>query len=361
VKRKKSNSTLAFSARYERRLPALKRIASIAEAAIWDALEPLNLELHHIGARAKELPSAVAKVRRKRYGRPLQQLTDQVGVRVIVYYPEDVDTTAARLRSSFDVNERQSIDKRRELQTRQFGYRSLHLLLRLGKQLPIDLANDFGKMWIEVQVRSVLEHAWAEIEHEIVYKAGTSFPELLLRRFSALAGTLEILDTQFSSLRVERETLINSMVREYSDGSGLEKTLDGARLIALLEAVRPNGLGWRVSGIRGRRFTPNSDVACTDALASAGIRTGKALIEVVKGATCRQLIRRFAAEVGVEPAQVSHLALSVLACATKSPSVLAHYPDLLGDSRLRSALKSHTGIGKVFASIDSLLPRIAEA
>jgi ppGpp synthetase/RelA/SpoT-type nucleotidyltranferase len=292
-----------------------------------------------VGARAKELTSAVAKVRRKRYGRPWQQLTDQVGARVIVYYPEDVDKAAEALRTAFEIDKTRSIDKRRELQTRQFGYRSVHLLIRLGKGLPIELATMFSRMWIEVQVRSVLEHAWAEIDHEIVYKGGTTFPDPLLRRFGALAGALEILDAQFSALRGEREALIDQLVQGFGAKSGLDETLDAGRLVALLEAYRPSGPGWRVKGTRGRRFPPHSDSSCVDALASAGIKTGRAMLKVMASAKCKKTIEQFAADNGLEPAEVSHLALVVLTCSSASTKVLAHYPDLLRDPKLLSSLK----------------------
>lgn len=338
MKRSKRNLTLAFARRYEQRLPWLRHVASVAEASVKEAIAPLNLELHDVSARAKELTSAVAKVRRKRYGQPWQQLTDQVGARVIVYYPEDVDKAADALRTAFEVDEKRSIDKRRELQTRQFGYRSVHLLIRLGKRLPVELASMFGRMWIEVQVRSVLEHAWAEIDHEIVYKGGAIFPETLLRRFGALAGALEILDAQFSALRGEREALIDRLVQQYSKGKELDEQLDAARLIALLEVYRPGGLGWRVSGSRGRRFPPHSDVACGDALASAGVRSGRAMMKLLASAKCKKKIDQFASENGIEPAAVSHLALVVLVCSVASATILSDYPDLLRDPKLVSSL-----------------------
>jgi hypothetical protein len=53
------------------------------------------------------------------------------------------------------------------------------------------------KRWFEIQVRSLLEHAWAEIEHEIVYKSGITQPDAVRRRFAALAGSLELFDSEF--------------------------------------------------------------------------------------------------------------------------------------------------------------------
>lgn len=337
MKRRRAVSPQSFALRYEDRLPDLRGVATAAREAVREALRPANLELHQVDARAKALSSAVAKVRRKQYGRPWQQLTDQVGVRVIVYYAEDVDRAAAAIRGTFEIDEGRSVDKRRDLQLRQFGYRSVHLLIRLGKQLPPQLER-FGRMWIEVQIRSLLEHGWAEIEHEICYKAGVHFPDSLLRRFGALAGTLEILDLQFSGLREEREALIDSLVKGYLDGNQLDDKLDAARLVALLEAQRPRAPGWREKGAIGRRFAPNSDAACVEALRAAGVGTGRALLTTLKQAPCKRSVAAFAAQNGIEPEAVSHFALAVLVCASAKREVLKNYPDLLLDGALRRAL-----------------------
>jgi ppGpp synthetase/RelA/SpoT-type nucleotidyltranferase len=326
----------SFALRYERRLPELRQLAGLAENAIREVLEPLHLELHHISARAKELTSAIGKVRGKKYGRPWQQLTDQVGARVIVYYPEDVDRAANAMRAAFEVDERRSVDKRRTLQIRQFGYRSLHLLIRLGKQFSSKVPSSLCRLWIEVQVRSLLEHAWAEIEHEICYKSGSKFPDALLRQFGALAGALEILDLQFSALRGEREKLITELREKYENNRDLDEPLDAARLVALLEAKRPEAPGWRVKEIVGRRFARNSDAACVEALASAGILTARSLLKVMASAKCRRKVDMFAAQNGINSAEVSHFALAVLICWVRNSRALFEYPDLLQDPTLRS-------------------------
>jgi ppGpp synthetase/RelA/SpoT-type nucleotidyltranferase len=316
----------------------------LTETAIRDILEPLHLEIHHISARAKELTSAIGKVRRKKYARPWQQLTDQVGARVIVYYPEDVDRAATALRGAFEVDERRSVDKRQTLQIRQFGYRSLHLLIRLGKQFSSRLPPSLDRLWIEVQVRSLLEHAWAEIEHEICYKSGSTFPVSLLRQFGALAGALEILDLQFSALRGEREKLIDGLLQRYQNDLDLDEPLDAARLVALLEAKRPGAPGWRIKGMIGRRFPPNSDAACVEALASAGIQTGRSLLRLMASAKCKRQLGFFAAENRIDPAYVSHFALAVLICSVGNARALVEYPDLLQDPNLRTIIGQKAGV-----------------
>ena len=337
MKHSRAHPAQSFAERYQTRFPELQKVADVARRAVQETLAPSHVELHQVDARAKALPSAVAKVRQKQYRRPWQQLTDQVGVRVIVYYAEDVDRTAAAIRGVFEVDEKRSVDKRRDLQLRQFGYRSVHLLIRLGKRLSPQLTG-YNRLWIEVQIRSLLEHGWAEIEHEVCYKAGVHFPDLLLRRFGALAGTLEMLDLQFSGLRAEREALIDTLVKTYLAGEQLDERLDAGRLVALLEAKKPMAPGWRKKGTNGRRFAPNSDAACVEALRAAGVRTGRSLLTILEKASCKRRVVTFAAQNEIAPEAVSHFALAVLACASAKADILEDYPDLLLDVELRRAL-----------------------
>jgi len=53
----------------------------------------------------------------------------------------------------------------------------------------------------EIQVRTVLQHAWAEIEHDIQYKSTITIPTEIRRRFVALAGMLEIADREFQGIQ----------------------------------------------------------------------------------------------------------------------------------------------------------------
>ena len=183
-----STQAKAFCRSYPDRLPELKEAATQLERFISATLEGHNLDLHLISARAKSPESVLSKIRRKHYGAPARQLTDQLGLRVITYYENDVDKVAALLRNHLEVDEKRSVDKRAQLNTQEFGYRSVHLISRL---LAADARRPgyekLQEKTFEVQIRSILEHAWAEIEHETNYKAGISFPNSFRRKFGAIS------------------------------------------------------------------------------------------------------------------------------------------------------------------------------
>jgi putative GTP pyrophosphokinase len=89
----------------------------------------------------------------------------------------------------------------------QFGYRSVHFVCELGKKragLPEFSA--YRDLVFEVQVRTVLQHAWAEIEHDRNYKFTGVLPAQIRRRLYLLAGMLEIVDREFVSLAHEVDT-----------------------------------------------------------------------------------------------------------------------------------------------------------
>jgi hypothetical protein len=79
----------------------------------------------------------------------------------------------------------------------RFGYSSRHLLVS-AEGRGAELAHPAS-----IQVRTVLQHAWAEFEHDIRYKG--TVPEEhapdLDRRFTLAAGLLELADREFSEIR----------------------------------------------------------------------------------------------------------------------------------------------------------------
>ena len=86
----------------------------------------------------------------------------------------------------------------------RFGYSSRHLLVAVDpvKGVPAAYETLKGRS-ASVQVRTILQHAWAEFEHDVRYKG--TIPEEhvpdLDRRFTLAAGLLELADREFSEIR----------------------------------------------------------------------------------------------------------------------------------------------------------------
>src|SRR5258708_36248047 len=80
----------------------------------------------------------------------------------------------------------------------KFGYQSVHYLVKLrANRTALPEYARFSGLVAEVQVRTVLQHAWAEIEHDIQYHSAEAIPAAIRRRVMSRAGMLEIAEHGF--------------------------------------------------------------------------------------------------------------------------------------------------------------------
>lgn len=166
--------------------------------------------IHDIHCRSKEHSSFCRKARKRnsdgseKYIDPLNEITDLAAVRIIVFLREDVKNVSEKIHELYEVFEDGDVSARQEDQTK-FGYESRHILIKVGKRQYFGKRTRPKEAVCEIQVRTILQHAWAEMEHDIGYKSDLEIPPDLRRRFSALAGLLEIADTEFE--RIQRDSL----------------------------------------------------------------------------------------------------------------------------------------------------------
>lgn len=162
-----------------------------------------NIRVHSVVSRIKEETSLTNKIDKnlKKYTN-IEDITDLCGIRIITYFEDDVDQIADIIQKTLVIDPINSVDKRKFLAANQFGYLSLHFVASLTtKQLQLPRNKKFVNCKIEIQIRSILQHAWAEIEHDLEYKSQTTISYDVRRRFSRLAGLLEIADIEFKKLR----------------------------------------------------------------------------------------------------------------------------------------------------------------
>lgn len=72
------------------------------------------------------------------------------------------------------------------------GYRSTHAIISFGEDRT-DLSEylKFKGLKCEVQLTLILNHAWAEVEHDILYKEAAQIPLLDKKRYGVLKSRLE--------------------------------------------------------------------------------------------------------------------------------------------------------------------------
>lgn len=187
--------------------PGLHGVTAEAISTLTALLDDAGINYLTVTGRTKTPASFAAKARRYE-GReasvdPLRAITDQVGTRIITYVRDDVRAVADLLSEHFTVLEDRDMGQETASEGR-FGYSSRHLLLSTEPLGPDgELPAYDPRHCFSVQLRTVLQHAWAEFEHDVRYK-GTIPPEQvpdLDRRFTLAAGLLELADNEFTTIR----------------------------------------------------------------------------------------------------------------------------------------------------------------
>jgi putative GTP pyrophosphokinase len=197
--------------RYRDLWPLYRDFSSAVKFVIEEELATRGIRVHSVEARAKTVESFAEKAMLlfERFAReaeipdPLREMTDMAGVRIITFFPKTISEVERVIQSEFIVLEKD--DKHERLQERsRFGYQSVHYLIKL-KANRTDLGEycRYKDLIAKVQVRTILQHAWAEIEHDIQYKSLKSMPRWVRRRFTALASMLEIADREFQAIHHE--------------------------------------------------------------------------------------------------------------------------------------------------------------
>jgi ppGpp synthetase/RelA/SpoT-type nucleotidyltranferase/chaperonin cofactor prefoldin len=137
----------------------------------------------------------------KEYFNPVSEFTDLCGARVITQTYEEAERVCHFIRENFEIDQINSEDKKSQLRADQFGYLSVHhiVLVPKGKALlnhKID--RHIRGLKAEIQVRTLLQHAWADISHDSLYKHQFKVPEKWQRDMARLAAVLEAADKEFT-------------------------------------------------------------------------------------------------------------------------------------------------------------------
>ena len=164
--------------------------------------------------RVKREASLIQKLRDPKWAfKTIDEVHDVCGLRVITYLREDIDRAFSLLNNVFDVTNQ--LERKPDDPT-QFGYLSVHAQIRYRDTHP-KKSKDWSGYYAELQVRTVLQHTWAEIEHDLGYKNDVGPPEHLKRRFALLSALLEIGDREFDELRRDVSKYVADVAEQPAD------------------------------------------------------------------------------------------------------------------------------------------------
>ncbi len=199
---------------YTERYPNYAEFAKVLEKILNKTAKKLA-PLAIVQTRPKGISNFAEKCQRKKdqYQDPVNQFADLCGGRIIVHTAEQVELISEYIEKHFEIDRENTVDVRERLKPTEFGYRSIHYIIRFKKgvfptedvdvQVPPILYNDeeFINRRAEIQVRTILEHAWADVAHSLVYKSPFKVPEKWEREFAGVAAMLEGVDKTFSRVK----------------------------------------------------------------------------------------------------------------------------------------------------------------
>jgi len=195
---------LEYIEKYIELRPIYKKLAENIAQLIEEVLEINKVNYHIVSYRAKTIDSFSNKVSKPKYDDPLNQLTDLAGIRVIGYVEDDVKLISKLIQELFDIDLENSLDKSQELGVDKVGYKSVHFICKLpSSRVKFPEYKRYKGLKFEIQIRTILQHSWAEIEHDKNYKFSGELPAEIQRRFKLIAGSLEIADREFNRLSRE--------------------------------------------------------------------------------------------------------------------------------------------------------------
>jgi putative GTP pyrophosphokinase len=159
------------------------------------------------------------------------QITDLIGLRVVCPFLEDMKEAEKIIRDNYEVVEIEH--KGAGYSFKEFGYESTHFLVKIPWAI-LENRGDCGCGLAEIQIRTILQDAWAEVEHELVYKAEfTPFDEPMKRKLAAVNASLSLADTIFQEIRGYQRQLNGELgKRRESFYQKIEESTDALLLAA---------------------------------------------------------------------------------------------------------------------------------
>ena len=185
---------------YQKFATEYERLGKNVVEALKTFLKENNIPFLDIYYRIKSFESFSEKIDRKNYENPFIDIEDICGIRIISYYISDIPKISELISKEFSVIEEE--DKADLLGLKEFAYRSKHFIIRINeKWTSAPNYRGLEKLKAEIQVRTILMHAWAEIEHKLNYKSDSQVPDKFQRKLFRLSAKFEEADEQFEELK----------------------------------------------------------------------------------------------------------------------------------------------------------------
>ena len=260
---------------YHEQLPLYEKLKSIVVEQIYTCLHENHIRIAGLESRIKEEKSLANKLELKGYKyHSINDVTDIVGIRVITFFSDEVDIISALVEQMFDIDWENSVDKRKSLEIDRFGYMSLHYICRLpGSICKESNMLELCQIRFELQMRSVLQHMWANMYHDMGYKSDVEIPVEYQRNMNRLAGMLELADEQFSRIRREINDYRRNVQSLVATGNFDEVPLNGDTFRSYLDLKPYQRLMEKIAAINQAEIYEDSLIPYYNVLLHMGMKT----------------------------------------------------------------------------------------
>ena len=177
--------------------------------------------IHRTRVRIKRPESVVDKIKRKPSGfvdgvhiKSVKRMSDSVAGRIIVYFLSHLVLVDKEIRESERLEISTTDPPKAYLSAelverlgltgldnviKDSGYASIHYIVRFNdSRVPVE-----ERPWVEIQVRTLAEDLWGEIEHVLGYKPGKHTSFAVRKQFRLIASLLSTIDEHFNFLHEE--------------------------------------------------------------------------------------------------------------------------------------------------------------
>jgi ppGpp synthetase/RelA/SpoT-type nucleotidyltranferase len=187
--------------------PLLRQWGEMVDSILVDIIRDM-VENHLIkilpSCRLKEDKSYLFKAlyRKKNYTEPIENIEDKIGTRIVVLKSDDIKIVQKRIseyqnwESKLTKNAEQEIEDKPNI----FDYQSLHIVVKPKEEDATFPADKIESLTCEIQIRTLLQHAFAEISHDSTYKGPYKNDKGILRRLAKAMALMEATDDYFCNI-----------------------------------------------------------------------------------------------------------------------------------------------------------------
>lgn len=236
---------------YDKNESLYQSLLTKAESIVKELLDSESVSYFTTENRVKKFPSWKDKFIRDNCVRP-EEVLDLAGLRIIGRTLGNVRRIETMVTRNFKIHPPGRDDKQKELGRDKIGYISIHYTASLSyDHIKLSENRKFTGLKFEIQIRTILQHVWAEFEHDKIYKSKNELPEDYQRELYLVSAQLETADRQIQHVAdyIEKHSMdVSRQVR----GGNLDIKIDPITMEAYMNERFPeNEMSKRIPPMYG--------------------------------------------------------------------------------------------------------------